>query len=286
MRKLNFGLQMYSVRNALAADELGTLEKVAGIGYREIEITSPEFQNGRPAPARSAAEYRKIYGDLGFCVRSIAMPLEFHPELDDWKRLTDYSNEIGCEAICCSVATFTSHSQALRIAEFFNQVGEYAVRNRQRLYYHNHYNEFQKLDGEAPLDMLLKHTDPRFVDFELDTFWALRGGTDPVAYMATMGDRLKLVHQKDMAQHVQPINMFEFIPEGTKLDWDAFGKFAGSDPKAFTELGRGKMNVQAVIDQSKTMPSVRSIIIEQDQTQIGEFESAEVNFKYICEHMD
>ena len=58
MDKLNYGLQMYSVRNALAADEIGTLKRVAEIGYREIEITSPDFENGRPEPARSAGESR------------------------------------------------------------------------------------------------------------------------------------------------------------------------------------------------------------------------------------
>ena len=281
MDKLNYGLQMYSVRNALAADEIGTLKRVAEIGYREIEITSPDFENGRPAPARSAGESRRIYRDLDLRVRSIAMPVEFHRELDDWKRLTEYSAEIGCDAICCSVATFASHGEALRLSDFFNQVGEYAQRNGQRFYYHNHFNEFQLLEGEAPLNTLLKNTDPRCVDFELDTFWAWRGGVDPVKYMASMGERVKLVHQKDLARHVDPVNMFERIPEGTVLDWDAFGRYAGSDPTAFTELGNGKMDLPALIEQIRATPSVESILIEQDQTRIGEFESAEINCRYM-----
>lgn len=171
MKNLGFGLQLYSVREALARDEWDTVRRVAEIGYREVELCAPDYEDGRPAPIHAAAETKKFYGDLNLRMLSIAMPVNFHRDLEDWKRLVDYSNAIGCEAVCCSVATFEEPDAPRRLADFFNDVGRFAVENGQRFLYHNHYHEFQNLNGEVPLEVLVQHTDPRYVDFELDTFW-------------------------------------------------------------------------------------------------------------------
>lgn len=280
MKNMGFGLQLYSVRNAMAADEWDTLRKVAALGYKQVELCAGDFVDGRPAPKHSAADDKKFYDDLGLRRLSIAMPVNFHRSIEDWKYLTEYSNQVGCEAICCSVATFENGDEARRLADFFNEIGRFAVENGQKFYYHNHYHEFQNIRGEVPMDILVDCTDPRYVDFELDTFWTLRGGVDPIAYMDRLGSRLGLVHQKDLSANADPVNVLARVPEGTNLDWDGFVKYTGK-PADFVELGRGTMDVPSIVEKARSMDSVISVVIEQDQTAIGELESAKINYEYL-----
>lgn len=98
--------------------------------------------------------------------------------------------------------------------------------------------------------------------------------------MDRLGDRLKLVHQKDLSAGIAPVNLFEVIPAGEKLDWDGFIRYA-HNPAAFAELGRGVMDVGAIVEKARSLPTVSSIVIEQDNTAIGELESARVNYDYM-----
>ena len=284
MKNLGIGLQLYSVREALAKDEKATVEAVAQMGYQEVELCAPDFENGRPAPVLTPAQTRELYGGLGLRLLSIAMAVDLHPTMEEWQRLVEYSAEIGCEAVCCSVATFADRGAVLQHADFFNRVARFAAEHGQKFFYHNHYHEFQRFQGETALDLLVQNTDPALVDFELDTFWALRGGVDPLAYMDKLGERLKLVHQKDLSADVHPVNLFEKIPEGTVIDWDTFGLYANG-PEAFRELGRGAMDVPAILAKAKAMTGVYSIIVEQDHSAIGELESARINYAYLRERL-
>lgn len=254
MKNMGFGLQLYSVRNVMGKEEWDTLRKVAALSYKQVELCAGDFVDGRPDPVHSAADDKKLYDDLGLRRLSIAMPVNFHRFMDDWKHLTEYSNQICCEAICCSVATFENGDEARRLADFFNEIGRFAVENGQKFYYHNHYHEFQNIRGEVPMD--------------------------PLAYMDRLGSRLGLVHQKDLSANVDPVNVLARVPEGTNLDWDGFVKYTGK-PADFVELGRGTMDVPSIVKKARSMDSVISVVIEQDQTAIGGLESVKINYEYL-----
>ncbi|MGH7657158.1 MAG: sugar phosphate isomerase/epimerase family protein, partial [Gemmatimonadales bacterium] len=64
---------------------------------------------------------------------------------------------------------------------------------------HNHAYDFMTIDGEVPFDILLEETDPDWVDFELDVYWAVYGGQDPLAILRRWPDRFPLLHLKDSA---------------------------------------------------------------------------------------
>lgn len=66
-------------------------------------------------------------------------------------------------------------------------------------YYHNHFQEFQVFEGERILDTLLERTDPALVKFELDTYWTVRGGEDPIYWLRKLGERCNLVHRESRA---------------------------------------------------------------------------------------
>lgn len=284
VKNLGLGLQLYSVRKMLAYNEAVAVRAVAQMGYREVELCAPNYENGRFASDLTPVQTRELYAGLGLRLLSIAMAVDLYPDLEQWRRLVEYSVQIGCEGVCCSVATFANREAVLRRADFFNAVARFAAKHGQKFFYHNHYHEFQHFQGETALDLLVENTDPALVDFELDTFWALRGGADPLACMDRLGERLKLIHQKDLSAKVRPVNLFEKIPEGTVIDWKAFGKYA-NEPEAFRELGRGTMDVPAILEKARSMPSVYSVIVEQDHSTIGELESAQINYAYLRDRL-
>ncbi len=89
-------------------------------------------------------------------------------------------------------------------------------------YFSQSFHGVPKIDGKTVYEYLLENTDPRYVLFELDTFWAQRGGVDPIDIMDQAGQRLRLIHQKDISKDTRPVNLLEVIPEGTSITYDVF----------------------------------------------------------------
>ena len=81
--------------------------------------------------------------------------------------------------------------------DYFNRIGEIANAAGLRYGYHNHSHEFAKLEGHVIEDYLIENTDPDKVMFELDVFWATKGGVNPSAYIAKYAGRFPLLHIKD-----------------------------------------------------------------------------------------
>ena len=184
------GLQLYTVRTLMAEDVERTLETVAEIGYREVEFAG-YFD-------RSPAELRAVLDRLGLAApaahldlatlrdrlpevldaagtlghRYVVLPSlapQDRDSLDDYRRLTDEMNRLG---------------EACRVADV-------------QFAYHNHAFEFERLDGQIPFDLLLARTDPELVAIELDLFWIIHGGGDPLAYFEAHPGRFRLCHVKD-----------------------------------------------------------------------------------------
>lgn len=185
------GLQLYTVRDRMAGDVAATLREVAAVGYREVETAglfelSPEqFRAaldtaGLASPAghfpidavrRQPAELLALARTLG--QRWIVIPWleEAERTPDGYQRLADDLNRFGAAA----------RDEGIRVA------------------YHNHDFEFEPLpDGSTGYDLLLAGTDPALVDLELDLFWAVKGGHDPVALFSGHPGRFALCHVKDM----------------------------------------------------------------------------------------
>jgi sugar phosphate isomerase/epimerase len=115
----------------------------------------------------------------------------------------------------------------LRIAERFNRAGETASKAGIRFGYHNHDFEFAPIDGKLPYDVLLESTEPNQVCFEMDLYWIVKGGQDPLKYIARWPGRIELVHVKDAA--APPAREMRDVGAGT-IDWRrifARGKQAG-----------------------------------------------------------
>ncbi len=175
---MKVGIQTYSVRESLTRDPRGTLQKVADMGYKYWETCllsglGDDFGLGIPVK-----EAKKFIDDNG--VKIVGAHIASRTNLDTLDAMFDYHKELGNDRVGLSAHFFDDKDDLLRKCEKYNEVGEFAKARGMHFYYHNHFHEFQKFDGEYVMDILLANTDPKLVSFELDAFWAARGGMDPV----------------------------------------------------------------------------------------------------------
>jgi sugar phosphate isomerase/epimerase len=273
---LELGLQVYSVREALKKDFWSTMEAVAKIGYKHIELANhsadKDVGTGFGIPA---AELKKRLDALGLdVVSSHVSPLD----KVDVPRLIEYAHAIGNKNIACPMRFFATHEDVLAFADEMNALGQKLHKEGIQLYYHNHFQEFQKLGGAVVLETLLGRTDPRFLKVEFDTFWALRGGIDPVAYLKKLGTRCELIHQKDLARSANPVNLWERIKADARIDMDGFHNDGARDSD-FTEAGEGVMDIKGIIAEARRIGAAKYLFIEQDRTSRDELESVAISYR-------
>jgi len=184
------GLQLYTVRDEMKKDFFGTLAKVAQIGYKEVEFAG---YFGNDANAVRAA--LKMDG-----LTSPSAHIGF-PELGaSWDKILEDARTIGQKYVICpwidqKYRTVDGYKQ---VADLFNKAGEEAQKAGLQFGFHNHDYEFPPIDGQVPLEILIKNTDKKLVVFEMDVYWVQHGGADPVALMKKYHGRFPLLHIKDM----------------------------------------------------------------------------------------
>lgn len=184
------GVQLYTLRDLMGADVARTLERVAAIGYREVEFAGYFGE--------SPGRLRLVLDAVGLAAPSAHVSLE---ELsDDSARVLDSAEAIGHRYLV--VPSLAPGDRATlddfrRVAARLNQAGEAAAARGLHVAYHNHDFELATLEGRRPYDVLLQETDPRLVAFEMDFYWMVNGGADPLAYFARHPGRFHLCHAKD-----------------------------------------------------------------------------------------
>ncbi len=211
------GLQLYTVRDIFKADPLGTLKKLAAIGYTQIEYAD------MPDLPFKHADFRKAAEDVGMSVPSgIYDNKEW---FTDTQKIIDRAGTLGNSYVCNSWIDQTQRTlpEIMKQAEGFNRIGEVAKRAGMGYIYHNHEFEFAKLDGDDTMfDVLLKNTDPRYVNYELDMYWSVAGGADNVALMKKYPGRFPCCHVKDRTADGKMVDVGDGV-----IDWA--GIFAHSD---------------------------------------------------------
>ncbi|MDQ2890458.1 MAG: sugar phosphate isomerase/epimerase [Gemmatimonadota bacterium] len=185
------GVQLYTIREAMDRDFDGSLARVAAIGYREVELAGYH--------GRTPAEFRAVLDRYQLVAPSTHIPME--RVRDDLNRVLDEAHVLGHRfVICPNIADEKSGLDGYRrAAEVLNHAGEIAKRNGVTIGYHNHGTELHAIDGVRPYDVILDRTDPKFVVMEMDIYWLVTGGGDPLSYFAKYPGRFRMVHVKDMA---------------------------------------------------------------------------------------
>jgi sugar phosphate isomerase/epimerase len=270
---LDFGLQLFSVRESLRQDAVGTLEKIAEIGYRHLQpaIHGPDLD--QVAGTLNAREFRKRVDGLGMTVQSIHARVD---EQTDWDRMIALNQELGSSAIALPIAYFADRAGTLAFAAALNRYGEVCRAHGLRFYYHNHFQEFQVMAEETVMDLLLQNTDPDLVGIEFDTYWAARGGADPVEWLLKLGDRCDLTHQKDLPAAAKPVNLFDVFGKDARITLRELNQT--QKPDQFAEVGEGTMDLPALIETMRRT-GVKYVFVEQDMTPRDEIESIRISYR-------
>lgn len=221
------GLQLYTLGNLMVTDPKGTLEKLAAIGYQEVEsagsqkgnfygYTPKEFAalvkgaglNWRSAHvggapyrmdqvmkmAKSAADSARIQAMMEK-MKDAPKPLNL---TDNYQQLADNAAEGGLSYLVCSSIPVSTMDEIKKAVDVFSKTGEACKKNGIQFAYHNHVTEFDEIEGHRPFDYILDNTDKEAVKMELDLAWATKAKQDPVALFKLHPGRYPLWHAKDL----------------------------------------------------------------------------------------
>ncbi|GGH18604.1 TIM barrel protein [Pedobacter zeae] len=258
------GIGLFTLREQLTADVKATIEEVAKIGYSQVEtyygypgkyevsgfwglkakdfdsllkangLTSPsghynvtEFlSSGDDKILKSHIETAATVGQQYFVIPALPTDIRANGTLDDYKRM----------------------------AAKFNQAAELCQKAGLKLAYHNHNFEFKDQgNGATGYEILLTETDTRLVGFELDIFWAVNAGLNPVDMFRKNPGRYKMFHVKDMDK---------------------------ADKAVFVEVGSGRIDFKSIFAASK-LAGVDYIFTEQDIIKKAPYESIAESYNYI-----
>lgn len=226
---MQYGLQLYSVRDIAKESVDSMLAGVARLGYSMVE--SAEFYN------LSAKNFKDLLDKHGLTMCSTHTSLRrLRDELD---ATIEYHKVIGCKDIVLPGAPIGTKQELDDLIDLINASVPKIEAAGMRLHFHNHSKEFiPNADGQIPHDELAKRTR---VYFEIDTFWAFNAGLDPLALLDKYADRVTLIHLKD----------------GIAQDWN------NPDSKAIGKsLGQGTAPVEAVLNKATEMGL--TVIVESE----------------------
>lgn len=207
MAKLNISVQLYTLRDQVAQDLSSVLNHVKAIGFAGAEIAG--YGNLRTAEAVKAA-----FDSSGLKVSGSHVSIEAFEK--DVKQVLADQKALGNKNVIIPYLAENRRTSAADWRTFAgqcNEFGKIVADQGMQLFYHNHAFEFEKFDGQLAMDIFLEHADPKLVKFELDVYWIKHAGLEPAAYIKQYGDRIKLIHLKDMAAGEGK----KFAPVGTGI---------------------------------------------------------------------
>lgn len=181
-------IQLYTVRDVITKrDFASVVRKIAEIGYVGVEPA------GFPGTTPDAAG--KLFKELGLAVPSAHTKL---PLGTDKNEVLDAMAAIGCKRIISGKGPddFKTLDAIKRVCDLFNEASAIAKANGLAVGYHNHWWEFEPVEGRLPYQVMLEHLAPD-VFFQIDTYWTKVGGSDPVKVIKELGKRAPVLHIKD-----------------------------------------------------------------------------------------
>ncbi|WP_184546644.1 sugar phosphate isomerase/epimerase family protein [Mucilaginibacter sp. FT3.2] len=261
------GLQLYTVRDAMAKDPVAALAKVAKIGYTSVEgatYTGNELFYGM-----NAKGFASVLKQEGLIMPSAHYRLgeeqvngasQLGTILNDWKRAVDDAAALGLKYMVCAYLSQAERGNLdhyKKVADMLTVAGQTCKTAGIQLCYHNHDFEFIQEDGKYPYETLLNETDADLVKMEMDLYWMTKAGQDPIAFFNKYPGRFPLFHMKDMDK----------TPE-----------------KKFTEVGNGVVDFKKILAQSKKA-GMKYFFVEQDVCPGDPFDSITQSISYIKKNL-
>jgi sugar phosphate isomerase/epimerase len=221
------GLQLYTLGNLMTTDPQGTLQKLAAIGYKELESAGSQKGNfygftpkelsamiksagmhwrsahvgGAPFSVENMMKMAKTAEDSAR-LKKIAENMKDRPKSlnlrDNYQELANAAAEGGISYLVCSSIPVSTLDEIKQAVDVFNKSGEACKKAGVQFAYHNHTSEFDQVEGHRPFDYILNNTDKNLVKMELDLAWATKAKQDPVALFKMHPGRFPLWHVKDL----------------------------------------------------------------------------------------
>ena len=240
------GLALYTVRDDMTTNAKATLLAVAEAGYKNIEAAGykdGKFYNMTPADFKKLLQefgLNPISTHQGSVTMENADAMIADVKAAGFKYFVIPVPPMGLFNFDRETRTMGMTGGAANLAEIVTTLGKKCQAAGLELLYHNHDFEFQKdSDGIVPIDYLLEHCDPKYVNFQMDLYWVTKAGADPVAYFEKYPGRFKIWHVKDM---------------------DEQGRFA--------PVGKGKIDFARILENKK-LSGMKYYMVEQDMTFDG-----------------
>ena len=249
-KTFGIGLQLYTIRDAMAKDVPGSLKRVSDIGFKYVELAS--YSNGK-FYGYEPAEFKKLVNDLGMEAISSHTQVEaLGITLDNAKKMAEDHAKLGvkyCVQPWVVEEARTTIPSFQKMAADWNKVGGIMKQHGIQFGYHNHNFEFAKVEGKTPYyDVFMKELDKDLVTMELDLFWATKAGQNPVEMFKKYPGRFQLFHMKDMYTKEAPF----YIPS----------------TKDFAPVGAGIINFKEIL-AAKKIAGLKYMFVEQDWTKDG-----------------
>lgn len=223
----HIGLQLYTLGDLMITDPKGTLQKLAAIGYKELESAGSQKGNfygykpkelaamikdagmtwrsahvgGAPFSRESIMKMAKTAEDSARIEKMLEkfkdMPKSLNLK-ENYQELADAAAEGGIGYLVCSSIPVNTLDEIKTAVDVFNKSGEACKNAGVQFAYHNHTSEFDEVEGHRPFDYILTNTDKDLVKMELDLAWATKAKQDPVALFKMHPGRFPLWHVKDL----------------------------------------------------------------------------------------
>lgn len=267
MKTLPVGLQLYTVRDFLAVDYAGTLEKVKKMGYDYAELAGLD--------GKKPEEIKKLADEIGLNMISAHVP--YAELIGDTEAVVDAYMSIGVKFIAVPYLDESTRAGSPNFEDVLkniDKIGAVCHKKGVKLLYHNHDFEFIKMPGgEYGLDYMYSTISAEHLQTEIDTCWVKVAGEDPAAYIRKYAGRCPVVHLKDFKGH-KTANMYELIGIAKKADvTEEFG---------FRPVGSGVQDFPGIL-MAALESKAEYVIVEQDRSDdCPSLEAAEISRKYLA----
>lgn len=234
------GLQLYSLRDELPKDVRGTIAKVAKAGFKEVETygfsIKDQFWGLTPKEFKALLDANGLKAPSGHYGLGTYLADGNTTEL---KAAIAAAKVLGSEYVTIPWLDGSIRKNAddyKKIAARINEAGKLTKAAGIRLAYHNHNFEFEKQGDTTGYEILLKGTDKKLVDFELDLYWVVRSGNDPIKLFKENPGRFTMWHVKDMDK---------------------------ANPALNAEVGTGSINFKPIFAQAK-LSGMKHFFVEHE----------------------
>jgi sugar phosphate isomerase/epimerase len=251
------GLQLYSLRAELPKDVKATIANVAKAGYKEVETYGFSAKDGYWG--LDAKAFKALLSENGLTAPSGHYGMDKfitdgNPE--ELKTYIEAANTIGSAYITVPYlgdSLRKNESDWKSVADKLNEAAVLCKAAGLKLAYHNHNFEFVKIGETTGYEILLKGTDPNLVQFEMDMYWVVRSGNDPVKLFTENPGRFPMWHVKDMDKVDNTIN---------------------------TEVGTGTIDFKTLYKSAK-LAGLQHLIVEQENFSMDPYKSIKQSADYV-----